>query len=279
MTLIIPENKNVAPVILPCVQREITNLYKLNIESQITQPELQEGEIVVREWYKPWVNLSQFPYAYYMGDGITKAIDLTRLEYSDKSWAMLQGDYEWPMAFGKFNRKRSIDDLQDEVVYLTQPFAGTGVLWDKKELDKLQGTVVLDLAYISTTVPKDLKLPDTVDRVFLGASKTFGTPFLRHGWMFSKRKIPSLDLFMSSIKYFSSFGYRGGIHLYKTIDGAQLLAQGFELKNRIVAENPSYELKGDSWLIANTERAVGEHLKRGNVYRIPLGLTISKLLF
>jgi hypothetical protein len=126
MTLVIPENKNVAPVILPCVQREITNLYKINIESQVTQPELQEGEIVVREWYKPWVSLSQFPHAYYMGDGITKAIDLTRLEYADKSWTMLQGDYEWPMAFGKFNRKRKIEDLQDEVVYLTQPFAGTG---------------------------------------------------------------------------------------------------------------------------------------------------------
>ena len=278
MTLVIPKNKNVTPVILPYVQREITNLYKINIESQVTQAELQEGEMVVREWYNPWVNLSQFSHAYYMGDGITKAIDLTRLEYADKSWTMLQGDYEWPMAFGKFNRKRKIEDLQDDVVYLTQPFAGTGTLWSNDDLNKLQGTIVLDLAYISTTVPNNLKLPDNVDRVFVGASKTFGTPFLRHGWMFSKRKIPSLDLFMTSIKYFSSLGFRGGIHLYKTIDGAQLLSQGFELKNRIVAENPSYDLKGDSWLIANTDRAVGDHLKRGSVYRIPLGLTISKLL-
>jgi hypothetical protein len=279
MPLIIPNNRNVVPVVLPCVQREISNLYKLNIESQVTQSELQEGENIVREWYAPWINLSQFSYAYYMGDGITKAIDLTRWEYADKSWTMLQGDYEWPMAFGKFKRTTSIDDLNDEVVYLSQPFAGTGNLWSNDEIGKLKGTVVLDLAYISTTIPKDIKLPDTVDRVFVGASKTFGTPFLRHGWMFSKKKIPSLDLFMSSIKYFSSLGFRGGIHLYKTVDGSQLLSQGFELRNRIVAENPSYNLKGDSWLIANTTREVGEHLKRGDVYRVPLGDTMLKILF
>ena len=279
MPLIIPDNRNVAPVILPCVQKEIQNLYKLNIESNVTLPELQEGENVVREWYAPWINLSQFSYAYYMGDGITKAIDLTRWEYSDKSWTMLQGDYEWPMAFGRFNRKRSLEELDDEVVYLSQPFAGTGNLWSDEDLRKLKGTVVLDLAYISTTAPKDLKLPDTVERVFLGASKTFGTTFLRHGWMFSKKKIPSLELFMSSIRYFSSFGFRGGVHLYKTIDSAQLLAEGVALKNRIVAENPSYDLKGDSWLIANTTREVGEHLKRGDVYRVPLGPSISKILF
>lgn len=279
MTLIIPDNRNVAPVILPCVQREIKNLYDVNIESAITPSELQEGEAVVREWYSAWANLSQFPYAYYMGDGITKAIDLTRWEYADKSWTMLQGDYEWPMAFGKFKRKRTIDELDDEVVYLSQPFAGSGNLWSYEDLNKIKGTVVLDLAYVSTTVPKDLKFPDNVERVFVGASKTFGTPFLRHGWMFSKKKIPSLEMFMNSLKYFSSFGFRAGIHLYKTIDGGQLLEQGFEMKNKIVAQNPSYDLKGDSWLIANTTKELAEHLKRGEIYRVPLGPTISKLLF
>ena len=278
MDIIIPDNRNVVPVMLPCVQREITSLYKINLESQVTEVELQDGERVVREWYNPWVNLSRFPFAYYMGDGITKAIDSTRLEYADKSWSILHGDYEWPMAFGKCNRKRRVDDLQDDVVYLTQPFAGTGTLWSNEDLNKLRGIVVLDLAYISTTVPNNLKLPDSVDRVFVGASKTFGTPFLRHGWMFSKRKIPSLDLFTNSIKYFSSLGFRGGIHLYKTVDGAQLLLQGFKMKNEVAAENPNYNLKGDSWLIANTDRAIGEHLKRGNVYRIPLGLTIFNKL-
>lgn len=279
MPLIIPDNRNVAPAILPCVQREISKLYEINIESQVTPAELAEGESVIREWYAPWVNLSKFPYAYYMGDGITKAIDLTRLEYADKSWTMLQGDYEWPMAFGKFKRKRSVEELDDEVVYLTQPFAGSGNLWTNEDLAKIKGLVVLDMAYISTTVPRDLKLPDTVDRVFVGASKTFGTPYLRHGWMFSRRKVPSLDLFFNSIRYFNSFGFRAGIHLYKTVDGGELLQQGFKARNKIFEQNPGYNLKGDSWLIANTDQPIAEHLKRGNVYRVPLGLTISELRF
>lgn len=267
------------PAVLPCVRHQIARLSEIDFESTITAEELQAGETVVREWYQPWVDLSQFPYAYYMGDGITKAIDLTRWEYSDKSWSILHGDYEWPQAFGKIKRKRRLEDLDDEVVYLTQPFAGSGNLWSNEDLEKVKGLVVLDLAYISTTVPRNLILPETVDRVFVGASKTFGTPFLRHGWIFSKRKVPSLDLFVNSIRYFNSFGFRSGVYLYKNVDSAQLLTQGFEIRNKIVQENPTYDLKGDSWLIANTTQPMPEHLKRGDLYRVPLGLTISELGF
>jgi len=278
MNIILPENRNVTPVILPCVSVHLNDIEHIDINTSVSQSEYNDGVDVVKEWYKPWVDLDQFPYAYFMGDGITKAIDLTRLEYSDKSWSMLAGDYEWPCAFGKINRKRSIDQLADQVNYLTQPFAGSGNMWTAEQLNLIQGTVVLDMAYISTTSPQCITLPETVDRVFLGASKTFGTAFLRHGWLFSKKEIPSLSLFMHQIKYFSFFNFRAGILLYLKVSTNSQLEQGFDFCNEIIKENPQYMLSGDSWLIANTDVNVGAHLKRGSSYRIPLGLTIQQML-
>lgn len=278
MKLILPDNRNVTPVILPEVAKKLQDIYRINVEEQVSESEYHDGELTVREWFKHWVDLSPFPYAYYMGDGITKAIDLTKLEYQT-DWGVLQGDYEWPLAFGNNKRKRQVHQLDESINYLTQPFAGSGMLWSLDDLSCIKGKVILDMAYISTCSPGVVDLPNNVDRVFLGASKSLGTPFLRHGWMFSKTAIPSLDLFFKSIRYFSYFGFRAGIKLYASIDPVMLSEQGFNYQRKIFEANPGYNFKGDSWLIANTDINLGEHLKRGNVYRVPLGLTIKQMLF
>lgn len=278
MKLILPSNRNVTPVILPCVEQHIQDLNDVDFQSTVSESELAEGEAIVRKWYSPWVDLSDFKYAYYMGDGITKAIDLTRLEYADKAWSVVAGDYEWPLAYGKLNRRKSVDNLTDEVNYITQPFAGTGDIWDHAVLERITGKLVLDMAYVSTVNPTKLPIPPATDRIFLGASKTFGTPYLRHGWLFSKTAIPQLDLFFKSIKYFSSFGFRAGIHLYSKVSPTEQYYQGREFQDEIRRSNTNYDLAGDSWLINNTLVPLGEHLKRANVYRVPLGLTIQKMI-
>ena len=277
MRLILPDNRNVVPVTLPEVAKKLQDIYKINVEDPVSTTEYQDGEFVVREWFRHWIDLSQFSHAYYMGDGITKAIDLTKLELQEP-WGMLQGDYEWPLAFGSNKRKRNIDQLTEGVNYLTQPFAGSGMLWSEQDLLSVQGKLVLDMAYISTCRPEVISLPDNVDRVFLGASKSLGTPFLRHGWMFTKTAVPALEMFFKSIRYFSSFGFRSGIQLYSSVDPMLLTEQGFEYQQKIFDANLEYDLKGHSWLIANTTVDVGEHLKRGSCYRVPLGLTIKQML-
>lgn len=278
MKILLPPNKNVVPVVLPCVAPHLIKSHAVDAVTQVTEEELRAGEQTVREWYKPWLNLKQLKYSYFMSDGITKAIDLTRLEYADKSWTTLAGDYEWPSAFGKLNRKRRINELTDQVNYLTQPFAATGYTWTSEELASTRGTLVLDMAYISTIAPHVIPLPSNVDRIFVGASKTFGTAYLRHGWMFSRTPIPALELFMQQIRYFSNFNFRAGIELYKAVDPIEQVMQGFEYYDRIVADNPEYDLNGESWLIANTTVPCGQHLQRAGVYRIPLGLTIQQML-
>lgn len=278
MKIILPPNKNVVPVVLPCVVPHLNKSHSADPVTQVSPNELQDGEQIVRNWYKPWVNLEQLKYSYFMSDGITKAIDLTRLEYADKSWSTLAGDYEWTNAFGKVQRKHVISELTDQVNYLTQPFAATGNTWTSGELASTSGILVLDMAYISTIAPHVIPLPNNVDRVFVGASKTFGTPYLRHGWLFSKTPIPALELFMHHLRYFSNFNFRAGIELYKTVDPVEQVMQGFEYYDRIDAANPEYNLRSESWLIANTQVPCGAHLKRAGSYRIPLGLTIQQML-
>lgn len=277
MNIILPQNRNVTPVVLPCVAKVLPMVRDVNIEAPVTDDEVLDGEQIIRKWYSPWINLDTFAYAYYMGDGITKAIDLTKLQYSTNQWGVLDGDYEWPLAFGNTKKVRTIEQLTEGINYLTQPFAGTGALWSTDQLSTL-GTVVLDMAYISTCKPKQQELPSNVDRVFVGASKSLGTPFLRHGWLFSRVAIPELDLFFKSIKYFSSFGFRAGIALYKAVDPFEQYDEGFYCKQVISHSNLDYNLQGDSWLIAYTEKTLPKHLKRGSVYRIPLGLTIQQML-
>lgn len=278
MKILLPLNKNVTPVTLPCVAQNLKEAHAVDVLTPVSDTELQAGIDAVRNWYAPWVNLEQFKYSYFMSDGITKAIDLTRLEYSDKSWSYLTGEYEWPCAFGKLTRQRDITQLTDEVNYLTQPFAGTGFTWTSNELAQTSGSLILDMAYISTVAPHVIPLPQNVDRIFVGASKTFGTAHLRHGWMFSKTPIPALELFMQQLKYFSNFNFRAGIYLYQTVDPIEQVMQGFEYYDQIDADNAEYNLQGESWLIANTTVPCGNHLKRGDVYRIPLGLTINQML-
>ena len=277
MNIILPQNRNVTPVLLPCVSKALPKSRLVDIETPVTDSELSNGEQVVRKWYSPWINLDSFAYAYYMGDGITKAIDLTKLQYSDKQWAVLDGDYEWPLAFGKVKRKRAVDQLTEEINYLTQPFAGSGKLWATEQLSQA-GTLVLDMAYISTCKPEVINLPKNVDRIFVGASKSLGTAFLRHGWLFSKTAVPELEMFFKSIKYFSSFGFRAGIELYSNVDPYEQYDQGFYYRQVISNCNLDYNLQGDSWLIAYTEKELPKHLKRGSIYRIPLGLTIQQML-
>jgi len=276
MTLIIPDNKLVTQVTLPCVRQHFDKFSKLDFSSAVSQQEYKDGIDIVRHWYAPWADLSKFKYAYFMGDGITKAIDLTRLEYSSSSWSMLDGDYDWLTGFGKIKKVDRIEELTDQINYITQPFAGNGMLWSQAQLQNINNKIVMDMAYISTTAPGVIELPEQTERVFVGASKSLGAGFLRHGWIFSKRVIPPLELLINNVKYFSSFNFRAGVYLYKHVDPVQQAEQGLKLQKEIVQNNPILE-QSDSWLITYSKQTLNPALKRGNVYRVPLGLTINNM--
>ena len=276
MILIIPNNKLVTQVSLPCVRLHFDKFSELDFYSSVSHEEYTDGVEIVKQWYKPWIDLSKFKYAYFMGDGITKAIDITRLEYSNLSWSMLDGDYDWLNGFGKIKKVTSVEELTDQINYITQPFAGNGILWSQEQLQSISNKIIMDMAYISTTAPCIIEIPSQTERVFVGASKSLGVGFLRHGWIFSKRVIPPLELLINNVKYFSSFNFRAGIHLYKNVDPVHQSEQGLKLQQEIVLNNPILE-KSDSWLITYSKQTLNPVLKRGDVYRVPLGLTINSM--
>jgi hypothetical protein len=276
MTLIIPDNKLVTQVTLPCVRCHFDKFSELDFSSSVTREEYNDGIETVKQWYKPWIDLSKFRYAYFMGDGITKAIDITRLEYSNLTWSMLDGDYDWLNGFGKIKKVTDISELLDQINYITQPFAGNGMLWNEEQLQNIDNKIIMDMAYISTTAPSIIKIPEQTERVFVGASKSFGAGFLRHGWIFSKRAISPLELLINNVKYFSSFNFRTGIHLYKNVNPIQQAEQGLKLQKEIIQNNPILE-QSDSWLITYSKQTLNPALKRGDVYRVPLGLTINNM--
>jgi len=145
-------------------------------------------ELRYRDWISEITNLDSFSYCYFV-NGVTDAINQWCLQET-REWQYFIGDYEYPKSItGKGLRVSK--PKKDTLLYVSNPFCATG---DFINIENLECPVILDCAYVGATRKYKIGLPKNTEQVWFSFSKGWGLIGQRLGLVFSKYKIPSLEL-------------------------------------------------------------------------------------
>ena len=155
-------------------------------------------EATHRNWVKEIIDLSEFPYCYFV-NGATDAIH-TWLLTEDREYQYISGDYEYPNSIKKgteIDHAYFIDP--DKVLYISNPSAYDG---NFKDIE-VSCPVILDCTYVSSTNIQRIDVPTNTEQVFFSFSKGFGLIGQRLGLVYTKKPHPTLDL----LKQFENWNY------------------------------------------------------------------------
>lgn len=256
----------VTPIRLP----RVTGLLKIHY-SYRDDISLQELEIGFRQWYDPLIDLHEFPYMYFTNNGITQALEYLPIHYKHRDIKMLVGDYFWLKTIGAAQELTEIKEC--EISYASLPSAIDGKVGDITWPSKIH---ILDGAYIGTSVKKT-KVPENTEIILLGFSKNLGIPELRLGLIFSKVKLPILDVLQKTFEYVGLQGFNVVNEICKRVLITELSTElkfhQEEFCNKFLELN---FIPSDSALLATTNDDRFKFYKRPNgIIRIPLGESIT----
>ena len=258
----------VTPIRIPRIV-SLANSYRSSCQDTTSMQELEE---TFRKWFQPLVDVDQFPYVYFMNNGITQCLEFLALTFKDQQIKMIQGDYFWLKTM-----KSAIEVTNKEnckISYISSPSAIDGSIIDTEWNSDSQ---ILDGAYVGTSV-KPLKINTNTEFLLLGFSKNLGFPEYRLGLLFSRKKIQSLEMFQ---KVFSHVGLFQFEIISKIVQDIKIIELAEELKHyqakycQLYAElTPS-----DSALLSTTTDTRYKFYSRPNgIIRVPLGESITHCL-
>jgi hypothetical protein len=198
----LPPNQRVLPLLDPEVEKFTNSFLKNNFKASASYDEkvkelkLLQQEFV--EYLKPIIDLKDFPF-FYQINGITDGLNQLAMAYRDKTIKIIPGDYEWMKIC-----RQSTDTVNGDVLYITNPHAGSGNYFSDDEWENILNThlnIALDCAYIGSTPIKKIKINENVNYLYVGLSKMFGLPSLRAGFVFCKKPSLPLDAFLRIAYY------------------------------------------------------------------------------
>ena len=158
----------------------------------------------VRTFLKPLVDTSELPFAY-PTNGIHESIDWMCNKV--KIYQVFEGEYRYPTFIKQpIKVAKTLDDLLPEVpLYMSNPFSATGNF--DSRYDEVCNTypdidVYLDMAFVGTTGPHQLKVYPNVKEMFWSVSKPWGLGLLRAGIRFT-RKAELVQEELQGVGYFN----------------------------------------------------------------------------
>jgi|TARA_R110000851_G_scaffold233885_1_gene386393 hypothetical protein len=151
-----------------------------------THDEVAKFKSNITEWLCPTVDLSSFSHLYFT-NGITEGMNYWMWQET-RAIKMANDDYQWVSG-----------TASGDVLYLSNPASYDGNFVDIPT----DIPVVLDLAYIGSSTPRKIEIPDNVERVFFSLSKTFGLRNYRIGYCWTRVPDRRLSLLQDSAKYYN----------------------------------------------------------------------------
>jgi hypothetical protein len=143
-------------------------------------------ETLYREWVNDIVDLEDFRYCYFV-NGVTDAINQW-IATEDRSWQYFEGDYEYAnMISGKGNKTKYLNNT--DVLYVSNPACSTG---NFIKLNDIPNPIILDCAYIGSTLKQKIEVPKTTEQIWFSFSKGWGLIGQRSGLVFTKQPHKSL---------------------------------------------------------------------------------------
>ncbi len=174
---------------IPSVQKLLESISIVNYvrgEGRATK-RLKHLENIYREWVRDIVDLQDFKHCYFV-NGVTDAINQW-VATETRTWQYLEGDYEYAnMISGKGNKVKYINSK--DVLYISNPSCATG---NFIKLYDLPNPIILDCAYIGSTVKQEIFVPPTTEQIWFSFSKGWGLVGQRAGLVFTKDPHVSLE--------------------------------------------------------------------------------------
>jgi hypothetical protein len=260
----------VTPIQLPEVIEIATQNFKFYNSDQLL--DVTQIESIFRSWYRPLVDIDQFPYMYFMNNGITQALEYMSIHFKNIDIKMKLGDYFWLKTINSASEVSAPTTCQ--ISYDSNPSTIDGSVhsstWDSK-------VHILDGAYIGTCLD-NTPIPSNTEMLLLGFSKNLGLPELRCGLILSKKKIQNLDVLQKTFGYVGLHPFNLIANICKEVDiitlASKLKDHQLEFCKYFKDFNPS-----QSAILATTQNESYKFYTRPNgTIRIPLGESITTWL-
>ena len=194
----------------------VSDTYYRRGDGQATK-DLDSVEATHRKWVGEIIDLSEFPYCYFV-NGTTDAIHHWTLT-EKRPWQQMEGEYEYPDAIGPSgdvccdvpgqymgeDGRSAIPAVVDpnKPIFISIPSSADGNFF-KPRLPK-DVPVILDCTYIGSTNIQRIDIPEGTEQVFFSFSKGFGLVGQRLGLVYTKEEHPTLAL----LKRLENWNYNG----------------------------------------------------------------------
>ena len=196
----------------------VSDTYYRRGDGQATK-DLDSVEATHRKWVGEIIDLSEFPYCYFV-NGTTDAIHHWKI-IEQREWQKLcYGEYEYPDAIGPWgdvccdvpgqymseDGRSAIPSIIDpnKPVFISIPSSADGNFFNLKE-QKIVAPVILDCTYIGSTNIQKIDIPKNTEQVFFSFSKGFGVIGQRLGLVYTKEEHPTL----ARLKRLENWNYNG----------------------------------------------------------------------
>ena len=260
----------VTPIRLPKVVELAKQNFKYYEGDQLLN--VNQLEDIFRAWYSPLVDIDQFPYMYFMNNGITQALEYTSIHFKNIDIKMKLGDYFWLKTINSAIEVATPTDCQ--ISYDSNPSTIDGSVhlstWDSK-------VHILDGAYIGTCLDI-IPVPANTEMLLLGFSKNLGLPELRCGLILSKKKIQNLHVLQKTFGYVGLQPFNLIANICKEVDILTLASKLKEHQLEFCKHFEDFD-PSQSAILATTQNTSYKFYTRPNgTIRIPLGESITTWL-
>jgi hypothetical protein len=264
----------ITPIRLPFLIEKIKK--QISIDSldnnKTSINEIKDLSLFFNEWFSPLINLENYPYVYFMNNGITQGLETIALLNLTHKIKLIKGDYFW---LKSINAAEEVNTLIDcDLSYSTNPSSIDGNIKNFKWPSKAH---ILDCAYVGTSLTP-ITIPENTEFVLLGFSKNLGIPEHRLGLLFSKKLIPHLETFQKIFLYLGIDNFRSIKKICEDIGILELAGILKDLQLKYCNLHPEF-IPSDSALIVTTNDQKYKFYKRTNdIIRIPIGESIDYCL-
>jgi hypothetical protein len=219
-------------------------------------------ESIYRDWVKDIVDLSEFNYCYFV-NGVTDAINQW-MATEHRPWQFLEGDYEYAHMISGSGEKVKYYNNTD-VLYVSNPSCATG---DFIKLKDIPNPIILDCAYIGSTLKQKIFVPKTTEQIWFSFSKGWGLVGQRAGLVFTKTPHKSLDV-MKNVEGWNYTSVETAIAIVENY-AVDTVASAYKPVQQRLCEQYNFT-PSDCFFIAKTEdKRFRLRRRQGNVARLDL---------
>jgi hypothetical protein len=219
-------------------------------------------ETLYRKWVSDIIDLRDFKYCYFV-NGVTDAINQW-VATETRTWQYLKGDYEYAKMIG--GDGYCVDDINPEqLLYISNPECSTG---DFIKLKDIPNPIILDCAYIGSTLKQQMSVPNTTEQIWFSFSKGWGLVGQRAGLVFTKHPHKSLHV-MKQVEAWNYTSVETAIAIVENYD-IDTVASAYKPVQQQLCEKYNLEPSDCFFIAKSTDKRFKIRRRKEDIARLDL---------